>query len=581
MGALFGIIGAGSHAQMEAMGARLAHRGGRIAIEPVGDHAWLGVVAHDTKSRLSVAGGVGIACDATLYDHSDPATTFATAFGQGPEALEAIDGDFAVAHVDSTAGTLTLARDFFGSRPLYTAALPGGGLAFTSEYKALLAIEGVEASPDRQMLRRLQHGKRLPPGSTLLSSVHEVMPGGVSRWDCGHGLERTFTFAPLEPTGAVTDADRACELIRARFEAAARRRAEGEGPLGLALSGGIDSIALAFLFRRLWPDRTIHTFTAGSHEQDHEIVTARRVADAIDAEHHEIITPASMLASGMPELIWHMEDPFSRSEAFQLYEIGRAASAAGLRSLHHAQGADGMFAGMPKYGLLALMNKYPILRPSLEEFWHFTQMGAPPRRLLARLGVWAKFRGSVPPVPGVIGTSVPAPSPLAAAGPQFINRVTCGGFQLGVCQDLHKFERPWAAFGVEARTPNHDLGYVRAAFTIDDALKIRDGQQKWIFRRAMEPWVPAEFRDIPKFPQRMEANLALADALDAIADEMLSPEAVRERGIFEPDSIQRLRRSDRSKPYSHEGGMRLWTAIMTELWARAFVDRRGEEATRG
>ena len=576
MGAVFGVFGAGARADMEAMAARLMHRGRGVAIERVGGAGWLGAVADEPGSRVVVAGEDGMAAHASVFDSGDALARLATALHEGAAGVEAVDGYFAFARIDAGTNRLTLARDYFGAFPMFCARTAAGAMVFASEYKALLALPGVGAEADPAMVGFLQHAKRLPVGRTLVRGVWSAMPGSVVTYDGGGGVCEEHRFAPIEPTGAVTDVEEACELIRGGMERAAHRRAGGDEAIGLALSGGIDSIAMAFLFRRVWPERRILTFTAGTHEGDHEIVTARRVAGAIGSEHHEVITAPGMIAGELPRFVWHMEDPYSRSEAFQLYEVGRAAGGAGLRVLHHAQGADGLFAGMPKYGLLDLMRRYPFARQALQEFYTFTQRGLEPRRVLAKLGVWAKYRGSVPPVPGVIGSVAPDPVAFSKAGPQFINRHIAAGFQEGVCQDLYKFERPFAAFGVEHRTINHDMAYVRAAFTIDDRLKIRGGQQKWIFRKAMEPWVPAEFREIPKFPQRIEANLELAAALDGLADKVLSPEDVRARGMFEPGAIERLRRTDTSRAYSHEGGMRLWTAIATELWARAFVDLRGE-----
>lgn len=576
MGAVFGVFGRAERGEVLAMGERLTHRGGAITLEPVGDAGWVGAVGEASASRVVVVPGDGLAAHASVYDSGDPLARLSTALAEGGAALEEVDGDYTAARIDERDGTVTFARDYFGSFPLYWARAGRGAVAFASEYKALLALDDVAAEPDRGMVSFLQHAKRVPAGRTLLAGVHEVPPGGSVTLDAGGEVVGEHRFAPIEATGEVSGVDAACALVRERFEAAAVRRAGGDGPLGLALSGGIDSIAMAFLFRRLWPERRILTFSAGTHDRDQELVTARRVAQAVGSEHHEVVTPPAMIAGELPRLVWHLEDPFSRSEALQLYEVARAASAAGVRVLHHAQGADGLFAGMPKYGLLDLMRRYPFMRASLGEFYTYTQRGLPPRRALARLGVWAKYRGSVPPVPGVIGGGGVEPLAFPEPGPQFVNRAVAAGYQEGVCQDLHKFERPFAAFGVEHRTANHDMAYVRAAFTIDDRLKIRDGQQKWVFRRAMEPWVPAEFRSIPKFPQRIEANLELAAALDAMADRVLSGGEVRARGLFEPGSIAGLRRKDASRAYSHEGGMRLWTAIMTELWARAFVDLRGE-----
>ncbi len=576
MGAVFGVFGSAREEELCAMAARLDHRGKRVSIQQVGDAGWLGVVAEDPAARLITSGGVGLACHARIYDSPDELTRLATAFPMDPSEIESIDGDFAAARIDAAKRELTIARDHFGTFPMFIARTADGSLAFASEQKALLALPGIEPSPDRAMVQHLQHAKRLPVGRTLLAGIEEVPPGCVRTYASSGEMRREHTFNTIDPTGQVTDPEEAGELIRSHMERATRARVGDLSPIGLALSGGIDSIALAFLFRKLWPDRAIVTLSAGSHADDHELVTARKVAAEIRSDHREIVTSPVGLAAALPDLAWHMEDPTSRSEAYQLYRIGQAASEAGLGVVFHGQGADGMFAGMPRSAILALVNKHPIARRSLEEFFSYTQLGLPPKRLLAKLGVWAKFRGSVPPVPRIIeGGGGPDPIRFPKPGPQFINRVLGPSYQRGVFQDLRKFERTFGAWGVEPRTINTDMAFARTAFDIDDGLKIRDGQQKWVFRRAMEPWVPASFRSIPKFPQRMEANLALADALDGMADDVLSAQSVRTRGLFAPESIERLRRTDRSKPYTHEGGMRLWTAIMTELWARAMLDRCG------
>ena len=116
---------------------------------------------------------------------------------------------------------------------------------------------------------------------------------------------------------------------------------------------------------------------------------------------------------------------------------------------------------------------------------------------------------------------------------------------------------------------------IRTAFTVPSSLKIRNRQEKYIMRRALATLVPPELVNVPKFPMKMRHDLAFADAQDSLADRVLSRERVERRGFFEFGEIQKLRRRDRGRAYSSEGGMRLWTALLTEVWAEIFLDGRG------
>jgi asparagine synthase (glutamine-hydrolysing) len=127
---------------------------------------------------------------------------------------------------------------------------------------------------------------------------------------------------------------------------------------------------------------------------------------------------------------------------------------------------------------------------------------------------------------------------------------------------------------VDYFSPFNDMTLARTAFSIDENLKIRKGVQKYILRRAVASVVPQEFVTVPKHPQRMQYDLEFAEVLDRVADSMLADAAIEKRGIFDPGSIRKLRRSDNGVPYHPEAAMRLWTAILTEHWARVFLDHR-------
>jgi len=568
MTAIFGYLGVHDGSLPRRMGDLLAHRGSGHATLDIRGGGFVGARGTTPGDRIKRDGLITLAAQATMYDVPGTSAEFTSRLvalvHAGPQSFDTLDADFALVAVHDD-GTVTLARDFFGCAPLYFTQTMGG-IAFATEYKALLHVPEFTATPDSDMLQHLQHGKRLPLGRTLLKGVEAVLPGTVLT--IAPDGARTVRLMPtITATGELSDETVACELVRTSLVRALTRRTADLDTIGLALSGGIDSIALAFMIHELWPAKRLVTVCSGSSPEDRECVTARAVAEAVGSEHHEVITPPGDLSiERMRELVWHLEDPYSRSEALQLAEVGRQAAQSGCKVVLSAQGADGLFAGMPKYELLRLMQKHPMMRRGLKEFWTYTQLGLSPRSALGRLGVLAKFRGAIPPVPRVKGSDYrPEPPTFPEHGPQFINRAMSRGFQAGVCQDIQKFERGFAAHGVEYRSPFYDLRFVHDAYSIDDALKLKDGQEKWIFRRALSAWVPAEFLDIPKFPQRLDAGRALADALDQLMAE--TKPGSGEEDVFEPGTVDRLMRRTRGKPYVYEAAMRLWMVILSRLWA--------------
>lgn len=582
MAALFGILGNNPRQTAEAMADALAHRaqpGSTTRIVELPNNAgWLGVISKNPEAQIGTdAQGRTIACHGEIYaedlEGQRPRDIIGNAMDAGPHALEPLDSQFAAVRWDGE--LLTVATDSMGTVPLYWTALPsgaGGGLAFASEYKALLAIPGMSATLDREMAAYLQHSKSLPTGRTMAEGVYCFGPGVLMTLDDRGEPRDEQSFGSVGAKTTIRDASEAIGLLSDALRGAVKRRAQDLDPVGLCLSGGIDSIVVAFLLRDLFPDRTIHTFCSGSSVDDRECVTARQVASDIKSVHHEVLTPPEMLTTHLEPLAWHLEDPYARSETLQLRECARHAKAAGVGTLLVAQGADDLFAGMPKCRLLWMMKKFPPAAGGLWEFYSFTQTNAPPRALLARSMNKMKYKGKVPAPPSVIGSGFePRHSPMPKVGPDMINTMLAEQFQGSTHKSTKKMERVFASFGVQYRSPFHDRALTELAYSIDEKLKVTRTEQKHILRETIQRWVPERYIRIPKFPQRMAYNVRFAEQIDRVFDDELNPEAVESLGVFEPASIARLKRASQTDAYPDEAAMRIWTAALTHQWVRRFA----------
>jgi len=295
MAGVFGLLGVADQRVLRAMARRLAHRGQSTDAREVAEGVSLGCLADHPSAGLLEQDGCTLAADLALYNESELRAELGLQTEEaGRLVLEAYrrlegdgfaaaNGDFALALWDDDAKQLVLARDFAGVRPLYFAPLPSGGLAFASEYKALLAIDEVAAEPDLDMVQWLQHTKHLPSGRTLLRAVRAVPPGTALALDHRGQTRWERRMPPLALAVGRMAMGAARDSVADAFMRAMKIRIARKPVVGVALSGGIDSIGVACASRQLLPHGEIHTFTAGSGPDDPEIMRAEFVAGRIGA----------------------------------------------------------------------------------------------------------------------------------------------------------------------------------------------------------------------------------------------------------------------------------------------------------
>lgn len=590
MAAIFGLLGDEDASLLPLMGARLNHRGVIGAEQAVDRRVHLGTRVSVPPAPLVSQGSLTLAADLSLFNPDELRERLGPAGpaleGAGAEALVVagfaalglavfalLNGDFALAIWDAARSVLTLARDPLGMRPLYFWQ-GEDRLAFASEYKALLALPFVPAQADRQAVQELQHARHAPANRTLLKDIHAVPPGHVLEYRHATPLSQHRYWQldlALEP---LAEAD-AVATVRREVLAAVERRVADLDAVGVALSSGIDSATVAAAIRQVRPDLPLHTFTSGHGPNDRDIVGAAVTAAALNTEHHPLYVSPDRIPELVPALVWHLEDPIARSDTAFVFETARVASAH-VSVLLGGDGADSLFGGMPRHKLLRVIELAPWLRGPLEELFQYATTSTPPRSLGGRLLQYAHYRGHDVPPPTVAGAQAPTPAALPRVERELLNQVLRDGFTPGAPRWPQKPERLLMAHGVSLRTPYTDPRLIRRAFTVSDHLKLRGWREKHLLREAARPWLPLSVSRRPKGIQTQAYNRAFSDMLEALAGAYLNAEALRARGFFDKQTIDRLLLRQAGKPYLREQAERIWTAILTEAWAQAFLDRRGQ-----
>jgi asparagine synthase (glutamine-hydrolysing) len=587
MAAIYGVLGDADRAELDAMAARLAHRGAFGAQWSPGPQVWFGMQSRDfhdlatdgpllldgsLDNRLEIARRVR---PGTTPADIDPARDAALLTDllerEGADVLELLAGPFAVAWWRTRERTLLLARDRIGYGPLHFTVDRAGRFVFASEYKALLALDTVDAQPNRDAIQVLQSTKWTKPGETCLAGIYPVAPGTVLEIDAGRLTTKRYWNLPV----AVRHDDEqrhATELLDV-FLDTLRSQTRPYSRIGVSMSGGLDSAVVAAGTRHVIGSKALHTFTAGYGPDDREIVNAAGVAATLGTQHHEIVLKPRDLPALLPEMIWHLEEPIGREDIAYLYVAAREA-ARHVDVILAGFGFDGLFAGLPRHRLVDLANKVPLARYPLEQFYDFTFRSVEPTTPTGRALRYAYFRGSDFPAPRVVGARPlqpfagfprSAPQPLTT----FLRRnLLLNPYQVAI-------EHLYSAVGIRMNAQHTDPAFIAAAFSIPDRLKIRGATQKYILRKACSGLLPRETLGVGKSFNRMKHDRELCDALDAMADDLLAPAAVAARGLFEPGYIARLRQRPRGEPYGRERIYRLWSLLLTELWSSSYLDRRG------
>jgi asparagine synthase (glutamine-hydrolysing) len=604
----------------------IAHRGPDATGLFTDDHAALG---HRRLSIVDLAGGdqplanederVWIVFNGEIYNHSSirseleaaghryrtksDTETIVHAYEQwGDGCVERLRGMFAFAIWDARQRRLLLARDRLGIKPLYW-ALAGSRLLFGSEIKAILEAGIVRAEADESKLAEQLSTRYLSGSQTLFKGINRLMPGHTLVFEEGRVTIRQYWDIPVGEgrTEPMRERD-AVARFRELLTESVRLRLMADVPLGMFLSGGLDSSAIAALMAGMI-DRPLQTFSVAFKDRAFsELEYSRQVARAIKADAHEVVIDESDFFTALPRMIWHEDEPIAHTSSVPLYFVS-ALAGQHVKVVLTGEGSDELLAGYGKYPR-ALVNwraaaAYGVV-PAPVRQWIGNRFVP---RLPARLERLARRSFlTVPRTPeamffdnfaavGVRRQHTLLTDRFANAtfeqayGPSreyfdtpngastILDRLLYTDLKTYLVELLMKQDQMSMAASIESRVPFLDHRLVEFCAGLPARLKLRGFTTKWILREAMRSVVPDRILSRPKMGFPVPFAEWMRGPWSALARDVLLDRRTRDRGIVDVAAAQRL--IDAHAAGIHDAGDVLWTLMNLELWYRTFIDGDG------
>ena len=519
-------------------------------------------------------------------------------------APQALRGMFAIAVWDRVERTLFLCRDRFGVKPLYYVHTPDGALYFASEIKALVAAGAVRPALNWNALPDFLANHSPSGDETLFEGVRRLPAGYTLTWRNGRIETRQYWDLSFAAEGSDTRPERdvVAEYFE-RFREAVRVRLMADVPLGMFLSGGIDSSAITAAMSQLVRD-PIKTFSVAFAEREaNELAYARLVANKFKTDHHEVTVTPEQFFAALPSLVWHEDEPLAHPSSVALNFVSRLASEH-VKVVLTGEGSDETLAGYNRYRVSLLQmqvgTRYERVVPARVRAAVRAGVGAMPTgRLRQRLGRTILTRPATLDAlyfenfavfgrgdqSGLLTRAarerVAGADPYAAYHAALartdahtaLDRLLYADVKTYLHELLMKQDQMSMAASIESRVPFLDHPLVEWVAALPDSMKLRGYTTKYILREAMRPHLPAEILSRKKMGFPVPVGSWFRGAYRHVVDEYVLGDRALARGVFDPAAVRTLVARHAAGENHSE---RLWALVTFEMWQRIFFD--GEDA---
>ena len=526
----------------------------------------------------------------------------------GDQCVTRFRGMFAFGVWDEKNQRLFCARDRLGIKPFYY-FWNGRLFAFASEIKSLLEHPEISAHANEQLLPEYLVFGYNSGEETLFAGIRKLMPGHTLTLQCGKNpsIEIKQFWDPPCPTEFEQRSDEEwIGLCRSRLEDAVRTRLMSDVPLGMFLSGGVDSSAIAAIIKRN-TSGPVKTFAVGYDEAPFsELAYARQVAERIGTEHHDVVISMDDFFNALPKLVWHEDEPISWPSSVSLYFVAKLA-AEQVKVVLTGEGSDELFGGYARYrfyllnqrwmnayrgvpgivrgGIRDLVTNRPMLSASLRRKLGHTVLGRNANiESLYLDNFYSAFDGDE--VQQLLAISY-AENPYAfflksweaVKRSPTLSRLLYADQKTYLIELLMKQDQMSMATSIESRVPFLDHVFVEFAATVPPHMKLRGKQGKYILKRAVGDLLPESiiYREKFGFPTPIRDWLMRGRA-KVLVDYLRDREGILANYV-NPAFMDDLLAKHFSGKY--DATDRIWRLLNLQVWGDMYLTGRREQVWDG
>jgi asparagine synthase (glutamine-hydrolysing) len=512
------------------------------------------------------------------------------------ECVQHLRGMFGLAIWDTKRRRLFLARDRLGIKPLYFSR-SGGTLIFASEIKAILQHPTVAANLDLEALNNFLSFKYVPSPQTMFEGIYSLPPGHSLACDDNGVRVRRYWDLSFSNASSKNLGERVyMEQLEALLRESVKLHLVSDVPFGAFLSGGLDSSTVVALMSQFLnkPVKTYSVGFEGDAEAFSELPYARLVAEKCLTDHHEVFIGPHHLINLLEKVIWHLDQPIADEASLANYMVAELASRQ-VKMVLTGEGGDELFAGYARYSGERLSPLFNLL-PNSAKAMALAATAKIPRLRRQKLALFALCQSheatrlmnwfplfnseaklallSEDLKESLIGYD--ARSVFAehldrtdAKGP--LNRMLYVDTKLWLPDDLlARGDKTSMAASLEARVPLLDHKLVEFAASLPESLKLKGFARKYLLKKVGRAWLPRQIVRRKKKGFPMPFTLWFRKEARSFVRDILSPQTLRRRGLFNPPFVERLL-EEHELGFADHGSL-LYGLLSIELWQRRFLD---------